>query len=245
MRFLLMLCASRAVLAGARHAAFAVCIVGECRTLRQDAVRENVQTMLLDSLIGGADVFAVLGGADDDCQSQLDALGVKRSMFLAINETSACAAHMFSDTPEALSSASLRLYFNFLSQQARFARCLRLVEERERVYGFTYDYVIRARPDIVYFAPASAWLRIDPEAVFTGRFFPTTPCSKTFIATDHFAVIPRRFAATYGNPQPDEACAFQTRDFLAVACHGCTSAAQECYLSHLLERHDIPWFGAL
>ena len=191
------------------HPRFAVCISGQLRTLRDTEQLQNVKTMLVDALPGGADVFAVFPSpASEEAAAAAARLGAVSTQFI----------ERLLDIPDDCPWKPSPGAGAFYMQAFKVAACFEAVHLREKQLGFTYEYVVRTRPDIGLYAPISSWLHLDPEAVFVGYNHKYESCGNQ---QDFFAVVPAKFTATYRSlPDLVSACSLPMTQFQCnIACN--------------------------
>ncbi len=213
---------------------FAICVIGQARTLRFPELKHSLHHHLISTLPGNVDVFFSVDSVDDISDFIANLNSPEVTTFAVPAYQPVCEGHAF-NTYHTVA---------FHNVATRLKHCFDTVLLNEQLRGYIYDFVIRTRPDLYFYTDVSAWLHLDQDAVFVGYFLPVSNCSKYYISNDNFAVVPRRFVSIYGNAiQMLTQCNYTTSDFTTNACHICDEAAPECFLSKHLLLHNISYFG--
>ena len=167
---------------------FAVCMTGQVRTLDYEPVLLNIKSMLIDSLPGKVDLFAVFDFLQDPSRAVrlAERLGALNTTFLRTEPPKygdECTWKGGGPGADA-----------FYVQSAKIAACFERVRAHELERGFTYDYVVRTRPDLGFYAPIRTWLRLSPSAIYTGLNHDDEVCGNQ---QDFFAVVPAKLTHAY------------------------------------------------
>ena len=236
-RLLLLLLACRPLPAAPHVSArFAVCLTGQLRTLSSEVQLQNVKSLLVDALPGGARVFAVLDGASP---TEEGALAAARLGAVSVQWLSAPPLHLPADCPWKPSPGAEAFHV----QASKVAACFRAVLAWELSSNHSFEYIVRTRPDVGFYAPISKWLHLDQDAVFTGYNHAAESCGNQ---QDFLAVVPRRHFEAYTSlntivtecSRPTEQfecgrlCAMKASDF-----------GPECFLGSALARASANAFG--
>lgn len=223
-------------MAGASSLRFAVCIVGQLRSLAFEPQIQNVKNMLVDNLPGTTHVFAVFDDLTDPAARQramqaAEELGAVSTTFLR-----SPPSHIDEACPWKRSGPGAE---SFYTQAYKVAACFEKVQAYEQLSGIEYDFVVRTRPDLGFYAPIASWLHLADNAIFTGYNHKAESCSNQ---QDFFAVVPRRLTGAYRSlPHAALNCSRQLPEFeCARECpHLGADFGPECFLgSHLA------WSGA-
>ena len=215
---------------------FAVCVIGETRTLRHPLIYRSFKTKFLSQLPGTVDLYFVV-------QSALDNATVE-----AMHELGAKQITLF-DVPEYKPACSDPLFHThhaktFYGISVRLSSCVASVESREKTLNIRYDYFVRVRPDMLFYPDASSWLHTNEQAIFVGYYLPVSECSKYYVSNDFFAIVPRVFLHRYNKlSNVLSSCNLSATDFFNAACHICAEVAPECFLSLFLLTEELPYFG--
>ena len=174
----------------------AVCLTGHLRTFNR--VKENMKTYVLDPLAADVRVFIVVAHGN----SYRSKYFVPEEEYVKpqLSIVRAASVDYYNEAP-----ISEGCYVN-ITRQGRLARwyhtwkkldiCHRRIEQYEHKHRHKFDFVIRLRPDVFFFAGF-------PEA----RFFPTdsmivpygmVTCQKPCL-NDHMVVAPRALSPVYYN----------------------------------------------
>lgn len=223
---------------------FAVCLVGQVRTLEYEAQLMNVKRMLVDSLPGEVDVFAFFDSVQDEAPARALAarLGAKHTCFMRSPPS------LFGD--ECPWKGGGPGADSFHTQAAKVVACFDRVRAHELLQGVAYDYVVRTRPDLGFYAPVSSWLRLDSNAVFTGLNHDDEVCGNQ---QDFFAVVPSRHTGAYRTlldvvlnctrPPADFECGRLCPPPGGWVPGARTDFGPECYLGTQLALHRASSFG--
>jgi hypothetical protein len=221
---------------------FAVCFAGEARTLSHAFVADNIRKNLLNGIPGAVTAFAVFAAADATRDlSTLPTLNLTAVRFLdaeplaeECNRTRGSEAH----------NAAEVLHLQWQKLRA----CYDLVTAHEAATGREFHYVIRARPDAVYFTPFRQWSQHNPRAVDVAERIYSS-CTSHWPVGDQFATVPRALAHLYFHADDIlHDCAMSafvmTRPDCDCLCDACSKfGSPECYLGNFLERNSVPVNG--
>lgn len=124
----------------------ALCVLGEVRTLTEPAVFDSQQTFVLSTLRaqGVVEAFAVAAPTDD-----------VSLLARAYNITE----------PARVRTLAVRSGVSTPQQFVRFATAYSMVLEAEAVGGWRYDFLVRLRPDTLWWAPIPDLRQLDAGAV--------------------------------------------------------------------------------
>jgi len=223
---------------------FAICMAGHTRSLSSPVLQAATKQLLVDSLasVGGrADVFTVFQApataASHEVAAALGAVHVEFNTTLY---------HRTGDSCRPSFGTQETWLHSYLGQSTKVASCFRSVFAREAAAGVRYDFIIRSRPDLGYFAPVAGWLlpHLLPDSVFVGYIWGKRPNHRTFPSQDYFAAVPRQLAESYA--QLDTLlnnCTLDQADVAGNACHMDSQPGAcpppECLLSYFLASHGI------
>jgi hypothetical protein len=219
-------------------ASFAVCITGGSRTFSSAVVAKNIKSQLVDALPGHVDVLVVFPVEELSGSAQLQAsLQILAPLYVAfyseLGYDDKCARAQLS----APSSAA-----NFFSQWSKVQVCYEAMRTHELVTGVRYDFFVRVRPDLFFFANVSTWLQLSDTVIQAGEMlWLGGSCSTGVPINDHFAVVPRSLAHAYASAASVLVDCTVTNAQMLETCHDCGVLHQECFLSYHLRRLNVSY----
>jgi hypothetical protein len=220
---------------------FAVCFAGEARTLSHAFVADNIQHNLLNGIPGAVTTFGVFAAADE--ARNLTTLATLKLAAVRYMDSKPLGEDCGRTVGSNAHSAAQVMHFQWQKLRA----CYDLVLAHEAATGRQFNYVIRARPDAVYFTPFRTWTQHSECAVDVAeRIY--SDCNSRWPVGDHFATVPRALAQIYFHADDIlhncSASAYVTaRPDCNCLCNDCEVGSPECYLSNALERSGVPVNG--
>ena len=136
-----------------------ICVLGQARTFWTDEVQDSLVANIrkLESLWSRVEVFLAFDWEDQEVlQQRHDVLRVLRPQAVRFDMQEDC------ETPEV----------PFCLQWRKYPLCAEMIHEREAELGLAYRWVLRARPDLVWYDGFPDVRFLDPTVVYSNMLCP-------------------------------------------------------------------------